>query len=104
MYPRLQRNDQGGREIADLFRAGIISLNTTDINIKNSRIFILLDWLARDVSRRKHKKPEVVGEMSLAIYKILDHKSRMKDLVLFASGIEFYLAKTAIDGWMQAPR
>lgn len=31
--------------------------------------------------------------MSTAIYKTLNHESRMKDLVLFASGIELYLAE-----------
>lgn len=41
--------------------------------------------------------------MSTAIYEILDHKSRMKDLVLFAAGIEFYLAETAIDGGCRRP-
>lgn len=41
--------------------------------------------------------------MSTAIYETLDHESRMKDLVLFASGIELYLAKTANDGECRRP-
>lgn len=44
-----------GEILRNLFRAGIISLNTTDINIKNSRIFILLDWREMWIGTKSRK-------------------------------------------------